>query len=116
MSGRFLRHYNSSNSKSFGYKQSDSFEKHRHDIDTSNINFKGATFAMYDKTDGLDANWYWDRGNTKFYTYLDYTEDEIGHEHLSVDYTDYTGSEETKPKNTYHISFYRYDLWEKNYG
>ncbi|WP_215536046.1 hypothetical protein [Borreliella bavariensis] len=110
LSGRFPRYYDSSNSRNLGDKQSDSFEKHRHDIDTSNIDFKGATFSMYDTTDGLNANWYWDRGNTKFYTYLDYTEDGIGPEHLSVDYTDYTGSEETKPKNTCYISFYRYDF------
>ncbi|WP_215536379.1 hypothetical protein [Borreliella bavariensis] len=109
LSGRFLRHYDSSNSRSLGNKQSDSFEKHRHYIDTSKISFKGklvkSMTAIY-----RDDSWYWSEGNTRFIT-RHYAED-IGSEHLFPSFTknSWWGSEETRPKNTCYISFYRYDL------
>ncbi|WP_434246518.1 hypothetical protein [Borreliella burgdorferi] len=110
LSGRFLRHYDSSNSKSLGSTQSDTFEKHRHDIDNSGIDLEGATVGMLLLLkERLDANWYWDYGETRFYTYVNLSE-YIGPEHLSTDYTDYEGYEETRPKNTCYLSFYRYDL------
>ncbi|MDO7279458.1 hypothetical protein Q5W90_04565 [Borreliella burgdorferi] len=111
LSGRFLRHYDSSNSRSLGNTQSDTFESHRHDIDNSRINFKGATVGMMVGTKRVDPNWYWDYGNTRFYTMNTMLSDYIGVEHLSVEYTDYyNGLDETRPKNTCYISFYRYDL------
>ncbi|WP_418885189.1 hypothetical protein [Borreliella carolinensis] len=111
LSGRFLRQYDSSNSRSLGDTQSDSFERHKHDIDNSRINFKGATVGMMLGTDRLHPNWYWDYGNTRFYTMNTMLGDYIGVEHLSVEYTDYyNGLDETRPKNICYISFYRYDL------
>ncbi|PRQ89719.1 hypothetical protein [Borreliella burgdorferi] len=112
LSGRFLRHYDSSNSRSLGDTQGDSFGKHKHKIDTSRIYFRGATVGMMIGTGRLDPNWYWDYGNTRFYT-MDtmLSDDYVGVEHLSVEYTNYyDGLDETRPKNTCYISFYRYDL------
>lgn len=107
LSGRFLRHYDSSNSRSLGNKQSDSFEKHRHNIDTNRIEFEGKLVKIHTSI-YRDAEGYWSRGNTKFVVGLEYgfEVDDI----LFIPFTNSAGSKETRPKNTCYISFYRYDL------
>lgn len=106
LSGRFLRHYGSGNYRSLGDTQSDSFAKHRHNIDTSRIN----------KISGnLIENYYyirktsdWSTGTTSFITGIT-TGSAITKWYFPSN-TEYYGSEdETRPKNTCYISFYRYD-------
>lgn len=114
LSGRFLRHYDpsgstdSSGSRSLGDTQSDSFEKHRHNIDTSKISFEGRLVKSYTKI-SRDKDWYWNAGRTEFVTELVYGTYRVTDD-LFMPFTEETGYEETRPKNTCYISFYRYDL------
>ncbi|WP_418905582.1 hypothetical protein [Borreliella japonica] len=108
LSGRFLKHYDSNNSRSLGDKQSNSLEKHRHDIDTSKISFEGK-LVKDDYNIYRDSSRYWSDGDTRFVTKIKYSYDSVS-SNLFVPFTENTGSEETRPKNTCYISFYRYDL------
>ncbi len=111
LSGRFLR---SSNSRSLGDTQSDSFENHMHEIDSDRTNFKGQLVGrmemIYRKADADTwCTWYWDEViMSTFITGYDYLE--LDPEYLFPPFTYESGSKETKPKNTCYISFYRYDL------
>ncbi|WP_215535795.1 hypothetical protein [Borreliella bavariensis] len=111
LSGRFLRHYDpsgstdSSGSRSLGDTQSDSFQRHEHRIDTSELdNLEGRLVTDYFFLK-RDSNW--STGNTRFVTNLEYGDGIYKWNFPS--YTDYEGSSETRPKNTCYISFYRYD-------
>ncbi|MCD2373667.1 MULTISPECIES: hypothetical protein [Borreliella] len=112
LSGRFLRHYDSSNSRSLGDTQSDSFNSHNHDLDTSRINFEGRLVkrmtSIYRRADTW-YTWYWaEEIISPFIT--GYSSQEIDSQDLLPPFTNQRGSKETKPKNTCYISFYRYDL------
>ncbi|WP_421136382.1 hypothetical protein QIA36_07100 (plasmid) [Borreliella yangtzensis] len=112
LSGRFIRYYDSSNSRSLGDTQSDSFKEHRHDIKTPSSEFKGKLVKGY-KRIYRDEDYYWSAGNTKFITGLEYVWLDVG-SHLFPESTkeshDYHNDKETRPKNTCYICFYRYDL------
>ncbi|ACJ73346.1 MULTISPECIES: hypothetical protein [Borreliella] len=114
LSGRFLRHYDpsgstdSDGSRSLGHKQSDSLKKHRHSIDTSQINFTGKLVADYDYL-GRDKDRYWSKGDTEFVIDLEFG-DEISSDGLFVPLTKEMGFPETRARNICYISFYRYDL------
>ncbi len=111
LSGRFLRHYDpsgstdSSGSRSLGDTQSDSLEKHDHKIDTSNLNGLSGTLVRNYNFIRRDSNW--SSGSTSFVTGINYGDSITSWRYPS--YTEYTGSDETRPKNTCYISFYRYD-------
>ncbi|MCD2330992.1 hypothetical protein LRB59_04575 [Borreliella burgdorferi] len=112
LSGRFLRHYDSSNSRSLGDTQSDSFERHRHEIDTSRINFEGQLVKYVTLIYRSADTWYtWYFAETIMSPFITgYSYEELDPEYLLPPFTDGRGSKETKPKNTCYISFYRYDL------
>ncbi|MBB6213610.1 hypothetical protein QIA17_05330 (plasmid) [Borreliella californiensis] len=112
LSGRFLRHYASSNSRSLGNTQSDTFESHNHYLDTSRINFEGKLVKqmtiIYRRADTW-YTWYWaEEIISPFIT--GYTSEDIYSYELLPPFTNQRGYEETRPKNTCYISFYRYDL------
>ncbi len=110
LSGRFLRHYDSSNSRSLGDTQSDSFAKHRHYIDTSKINFEGK-LVLDVQSIQRDKDWYWSSGSTRFVIDVDHNAWYSFVEFLFPNSTEKSYEyKETKPKNTCYISFYRYDL------
>ncbi|WP_420025373.1 hypothetical protein QIA36_05350 (plasmid) [Borreliella yangtzensis] len=112
LSGRLLRHYDSgsgtdsSGSRSLGDTQSDSLEKHDHKIDTSSLrNLKGRLISDYYY---IRRDYDWSTGSANFVTGIDYG-DSIGSWRYPSSWTEYTGSDGTRPKNTCYISFYRYD-------
>lgn len=111
LSGRFLRHYDSygsndsDSSRSLGDTQSNSLERHDHNIDNSQLEqLEGYLISKYRYIE-KDANW--STGNTSFVIGIEYGDRISSWRYPS--YTEYTGSDETRPKNTCYISFYRYD-------
>lgn len=111
LSGRFLRHYDyggytdSDGSRSLGGTQEHSLEKHYHSIDISDLkNLKGRLINKYYYIE-RDSNW--STGNTSFVTGIEYGDSISSWRYPS--WTEYAGSDETRPKNTCYISFYRYD-------
>ncbi|ACL34876.1 hypothetical protein [Borreliella garinii] len=114
LGGRFLRHYDpegytdSFGSRSLGSTQSDSLKKHQHDIDKNRINFSGNLVSRLSRI-YRDANWFWSDGNTRFVTRIDLNKVHLfNFPHEKV--TEYEGSQETRPKNTCYLCFYRYDI------
>ncbi|WP_419253661.1 hypothetical protein [Borreliella afzelii] len=111
LSGRFLRHYDpsgstdSSGSRSLGDTQSDSLEKHDHNIDNSQLN--GLEGRLISKYRYIERDPNWSSGSTSFVIDIEYGDSISSWRYPS--YTEYTGSDETRPKNTCYISFYRYD-------
>ncbi|MBB6043476.1 hypothetical protein [Borreliella yangtzensis] len=111
LSGRFLRHYDSGGgtdsdgSRSLGDTQSHSLEKHDHGIDNSQLSaLQGYLVSQYRYIE-RDSNW--SSGSTSFVTKIEYGDSISSWRYPS--WTEYTGSDETRPKNTCYISFYRYD-------
>ncbi|WP_420025372.1 hypothetical protein QIA36_05345 (plasmid) [Borreliella yangtzensis] len=109
LSGRFLRHYDSSDSRSLGNTQSDAFEKHRHNIDRSKMNFEGRLVAD-EQYIHRDKDYYWSSGNTKFITGFVNLWMDLGYSLFPESTEESYDYKETRPKNTCYISFYRYDL------
>ncbi|WP_421136381.1 hypothetical protein QIA36_07095 (plasmid) [Borreliella yangtzensis] len=112
LSGRFLRHYDSGGytdsdgSRSLGDTQSDSLKRHYHEIDISRLrdllSGKLVNSYYYIKR---DSNW--STGNTSFVTGIEYGD--IIYPWVFPTVTEYMGDNETRPKNTCYIAFYRYD-------
>ncbi|WP_187981879.1 hypothetical protein [Borreliella bavariensis] len=112
LSGRFLRHYDSGGytdsdgSRSLGGTQEHSLEKHYHPIDISDLKkLKGRLINNYYYIERTSD---WSKGSTSFLTGIVY-----GDGIYSWNYpfkTEDMGGNETRPKNTCYISFYRYDL------
>ncbi|WP_212129913.1 hypothetical protein [Borreliella valaisiana] len=111
LSGRFLRHYDSGGStdsdgtRSLGHTQEDSYKSHDHDLDLSVLDsLRGRLVTDYSSI-RRDSNW--STGSTSFVTHIEYGEPIQSWRYPS--YTKYSGDDETRPKNTCYISFYRYD-------
>ncbi|MCD2319835.1 hypothetical protein LRB26_05090, partial [Borreliella burgdorferi] len=90
LSGRFLRHYDSSNSRSLGDTQSDSFERHRHEIDTSRINFEGQLVKYVTLIYRSADTWYtWYFAETIMSPFITgYSYEELDPEYLLPPFTD----------------------------
>ncbi|ADQ31528.1 conserved hypothetical protein (plasmid) [Borreliella burgdorferi JD1] len=111
LSGRFLRHYDSggstdsSGSRSLGHTQEDSYKSHDHYLDLSKLySLRGRLVTDYTSI-RRDSNW--STGSTSFVTHIQYGDSIRSRDYPS--YTEYKGDDETRPKNTCYISFYRYD-------
>ncbi|PRR43247.1 hypothetical protein [Borreliella burgdorferi] len=111
LSGRFLRHYDSggstdsSGSRSLGHTQEDSYKSHDHGLDLSKLySLRGRLVTDYSSI-RRDSNW--GTGSTSFVTHIQYGDSIMSR--LYPSYTEYKGDDETRPKNTCYISFYRYD-------
>ncbi|WP_419250393.1 hypothetical protein [Borreliella afzelii] len=109
LSGRFLRHCDSSNSRSLGDTQGDTFDKHYHFIEKKNLNFEGK-LVDDEKYIFRDKDYYWSEGSTRFITGFDNLWMDLGAFLFPESTGESYGSKETRPKNTCYISFYRYDL------
>ncbi|WP_038359119.1 hypothetical protein [Borrelia hispanica] len=112
LSGKFLRQYDASNSRSLGDTQSDSLYRHRH-----GTNYRSKV-SYYDRFDQWlvrtfsvarrDSSWYWKDGPYDFVFDIDIG-DYISRYKFPSRTREY-GDNETRPKNLAYLSFFRYDL------
>ncbi|AHH10021.1 Hypothetical protein BPA_0046400 (plasmid) [Borrelia parkeri SLO] len=109
LAGRFLRHYDASNSRSLGATQSDSLGNHNHRINRDEIDYRSYDHLFKEAYQAYrEDSWYWSDGNYSFVYNIvlgDYMS-----KYKFPDRTNYAGGSETRPKNLSYLSFFRYDL------
>ncbi|WKC58524.1 hypothetical protein [Borrelia sp. P9F1] len=112
--GRFLRHYDYSDSRVLGSLQEDAFEDHKHRVklDEFNIGY-GSLINKFERLSRQDS-YYWSRSD-----YFRFVYDLDTGDHISIfslpyytqtvkGYSNY--DRETRPRNLAYVAFYRYDL------
>ncbi|AHH13418.1 Hypothetical protein BHO_0121300 (plasmid) [Borrelia hermsii YBT] len=109
LAGRFLRHYDASDSRSLGSTQSDSLKNHQHRINRDKINYSSYDHLFKQAYQAYrEDSWYWKDGSYDF-SYNIALGDYIS-KYKFPNRTDYRGDSETRPKNLSYLSFFRYDL------
>ncbi|WP_024653833.1 hypothetical protein, partial [Borrelia persica] len=110
LAGRFLRHYDSSYSRSLGDTQSDSLKSHDHYINLDKIDYSYSHYLIKRSYWARRENsWYWKEGPYNFVYDMSYG-DYIS-KYKFPDRTETSGYyDETRPKNLAYLCFYRYDL------
>ncbi|ETZ17651.1 hypothetical protein BDCR2A_01427 [Borrelia duttonii CR2A] len=111
LSGRFLRQYDASNSRSLGDTQGYALKNHQHRINYKDVNYgygQNLFKEAYTNSKGFSDSWYWKDGSYGFVHNLKLGDPIYSHRFPS--YTGYEGSSETRPKNLVYLSFFRFDL------